>query len=81
MRDYNNTFIKRQLELYPLEMFSETKETLYTPTIGKKLKFRPKPAMNKGTAVFNSGFCRDGICENVDRFVPRKDFCNQGYQF
>jgi hypothetical protein len=28
-------------------------------------KFRPSPAMNKGKAVFSSGFWRDGICENV----------------
>jgi hypothetical protein len=32
--------------------------------IGEKLKFRPNPAMNKGTVVFSSRFWRDSICES-----------------
>jgi len=44
---------------------------LYTPAIGEKLKFRPNPAMNKGTAVFSSGFWRDGICDNVKTDLSR----------
>ncbi|CAC5418806.1 unnamed protein product [Mytilus coruscus] len=58
-------FQKRQLEIYPLEMFSDNYQDIFTHTIGEYLQFKTNPAMNKGTAVFTSGFWREGICQNI----------------
>ena len=58
-------FQKRQLQIYPLEMFSDNYQDIFTPTIGEYLQFKTNPAMNKGTAVFTSGFWREGICQNI----------------
>ena len=47
---------------YPMEQFSSTcrEEIEYYPQIGELVMFRPNPAMNKGTAVFSSGYWRKG---------------------
>ena len=61
-------FQKRQLEIYPLELFSDNYHDIFTPTIGEYLQFKTNPAMNKGTAVFTSGFWREGICQNIKNY-------------
>ena len=64
-------FQSKQLPLYPLEMFSESQHALYTPVIGEVVKYKTNPAMNKGTAVFTSGFWRDGLCQNIKDNMSR----------
>ena len=58
-------FQKRQLEIYPLEMFSDNYQDIFTPTIVEYLQFKTNPVMNKGTAVLTSSFWREGICQNI----------------
>ncbi|XP_071127613.1 uncharacterized protein [Mytilus edulis] len=62
-------FQKRQLEIYPLELFSVNYQDIFTPTIGEYLQFKTNPAMNKGTAVFTSGFWREGICQKHKKMI------------
>lgn len=64
-------FKEKQLELYPLELFGGDCENVLTPTVGEVLQFRTNPAMNKGTAVFVSGYWRRGRCINIINNMSR----------
>jgi hypothetical protein len=65
-------FQRRQLELYPLELFSDIQQpNLYTPQVGEPVEFRTNPAMNKGTAVFSSRFWREGVCQEIKAIPSR----------
>ncbi|CAG2234957.1 unnamed protein product [Mytilus edulis] len=64
-------FKEKQLELYPLELFGGDCENVFTPTVGEVLQFRTNPAMNKGTAVFVSGYWRKGKCINIINNMSR----------
>ncbi|XP_076095375.1 uncharacterized protein LOC143066268 [Mytilus galloprovincialis] len=62
---------EKQLELYPLELFGGDSENVFTPAVGEVLQFRTNPAMNKGTAVFVSGYWRKGKCINIINNMSR----------
>ena len=69
MQEY---FQRRQLELYPLELFSDIQQpNLYTPQVGEPVEFRTNPAMHKGTAAFSSGFWRELVCQEIKDIPPR----------
>lgn len=67
-------FQKRQLEIYPLEMFSDNYRDIFTLTIVEYLQLKTNPAMNKGTAVLTSNCLREGICQNIEWFFSGKYF-------
>ncbi|XP_071176195.1 uncharacterized protein [Mytilus edulis] len=62
---------EKQLELYPLELFGGDSENVFTPAVGEVLQFRTNPAMNKGTAVFVSGYWRKGKCISIINNMSR----------
>ena len=41
-------FQKRQLEIYPLQMFTENYQDIFTPTFVEYLQFKSNPAVKKG---------------------------------
>ncbi|XP_076084159.1 KRAB-A domain-containing protein 2-like [Mytilus galloprovincialis] len=78
-------------QMYPVELFSKNSLDDITSYIyyneGDIVDYRTSPAMNKGTAVFISGFWRRGLVIKIDKCPRRgtlytvkddiKDFCFQ----
>ena len=58
---------------YPVELFGESscQGNDFCPQAGEAVMYRTNPAMNKGTAVFSSGYWRKGVVVQIDKCEKR----------
>ncbi|XP_071120674.1 uncharacterized protein [Mytilus edulis] len=74
LTDFYRQIHRETLSAFPLEQFSDglREDIAYYPEEGHHVMYRPNPAMNKGTAVFSTGYFMKRVIDSISASTAGK---------